>query len=301
MSDSLVRIMQGYVTIALDQQKYVTMAVHLAKSIRYFDPTRPVCLIHDGRLQLGEQERKVFDDLVLLPPSPEYIGCANKLRIYDYVPYEESMYIDADCLLVRRDVDRHWRRASERGYFGITGEKRTTGIWNKTDIGQVCANLGIPYVVQMNSGAFYFKKGASAQAFFEKLLWLYTNHRNDISSIHQGRVGQYADEPLIGAAMGSLGVDPIDGAPEDGAWMVSTWRARKCRLNPAHEESYLEKPANFFFGIPLLPRNLVPHQPTFFHFIGLKPRHLYQTAVEFFNRAFSEGVSRTGRMPGIRS
>ncbi|MTJ83675.1 MAG: hypothetical protein F8N37_22030 [Telmatospirillum sp.] len=280
--------MQGYVTVALDKQKYVDMAVNLARSIRYFDPGRPVCLIYNEKVSLPQGDDAVFTDKVLLPADPDYVGCTNKIRLYDVSPYDESMYIDADCLLAKADIDRHWRAAS-KSYFGMTGDKCTSGVWNDMSIEKTCRDFNIPYVVRMNSGVFYFRKCPESKAFFDRLDVLYRNHRDDLSNIHQGRAGQYADEPLFGTAMGEFRIDPVDGGPSEGSWMVTTWRARRCRMDPAAGVSYLEKPSRFFIRAPLFPHGWVKHSPTIFHFIGLKPESVYAGASHFFKDALRAG------------
>ncbi len=265
--------MQGYITIALGPQKYVDMAVNLAKSIRFFDPTRPICLIHDAHVILSDADRGVFDDLRLLTADPAYVGVANKIRIYDVSPYDETMYIDADCLLGRGDIDRHWQKAAKH-YFTMTGEKAVSGTWNDLDIANICQNFSIPYVVRMNSGVLYFKKSTETAAFFAKVNWLYHNHRTTISNIHQSRTNQYADEPLFGVAMGMFGLSPVEGSAAEGSWMVTTWRARRCRVDLATGEWSLEKPKGYWFGIPLpiLARGWIKHTPTIYHFIKAEAR-----------------------------
>jgi len=285
--------MQGYITVALGMQKYVDMAVNLARSIRHYDPIRPICLIHDGRVSLSAAAREAFDDFVALPEDPEYVGVANKLRLFDATPYDETMYIDADCLLVRDDIDRHWRAAAPT-FFTMTGERATAGRWNDLDIAATCREFSIPYLVRMNSGVLYFKKNTEAATFFAKVNWLYRCHRDRLSNIHQGRARQYADEPLFGIAMGMFGLAPVESGPSAGSWMVTTWRARRCNIDPTTGTASMEKPTGFWFGLPLpfLARGWVRHTPTIYHFIGLKPRSDYTRAAAYFAQAVAAGRGR---------
>jgi hypothetical protein len=278
--------MQGYITIAMDRERYVDMALNLARSLKYFDPKRPRCLVYNNKVTLPPETASLFDHVVNLADMPDYIGCMNKLRLYEATPFEETMYIDADCLLVKPDIDRHWAALSQN-YFGMTGEKRTTGTWNNLDFEKVCKALSIPYVVQMNSGVFYFQKGPEAQRFFDRLHELYRDHRDLLSNIHQGRAGQYADEPFLGAAMGEFRIDPLGGTAEEGSLMVTTWRARNCSFDPARGASRIDKPSRYWFGIGQLPRSWVVHSPTIAHFIGLKPQKVYEETSRFFNRALA--------------
>ncbi len=275
---------QGYITVALDRQRYVDMAVNFAKSVKFFDKTRRTCLVFNDRVEITPTVRSVFDDIVQLPVDEEYVGCMNKVRIYDVAPYDENMYVDADCLLVKNDIDRHWARCAGR-YFTMTGEKATSGQWNNLVIAEACEALGLPYIVRMNSGVFYFTKSPETKAFFDRVDWFYRHERNRLSNIHQNRVGQYADEPFFGAAMGALRLEPVDGGPSEGSWMVTTWRARRCHFDPLSNTSYLEKPSRLVFGLPLVPYGWVKHSPTIAHFIGLKPALAYSNAVASFDRA----------------
>lgn len=278
--------MQGYITLALDRERYVDMALNLARSLKYFDPGRPRCLVYNDKVRLPPEAASLFDHAVTLADQAGYIGCMNKLRLYDVTPFDETMYIDADCLLVKPDIDRHWNALSEN-YFGITGEKRTTGVWNNLEFEKVCKALSIPYVVQMNSGVFYFQKGDNSKRFFDRLHELFRDHRDLLSNIHQGRAGQYADEPFLGAAMGEFHLDPLGGTAKDGSLMVTTWRARNCHFDPAKGASRIDKPSSYWFGFPLLPRGWVEHSPTIAHFIALKPQKTYEETARFFSQALA--------------
>lgn len=272
---------QGYLTVALDFDRYVDMAVNLAFSIRHFDKSRPICLVHNDKVQISEATRKVFTHFVCLKPREGYLGCMNKILLDEVSPFGETMYVDADCLLVKDDIDRHWRQMANQ-YFSMTGDKRTSGHWNSLDIGAVRKKFSIPHVIQMNSGVFYFRKGAETTRFFDRLRELFRDYRDMLSNIHQSRAGQYADEPFFGVAMAEFGLDPLDGVPGSGSLMVTTWRARNCAFDPARRLSRIDKPKSFWFGIRHLPRSWVHHSPTIAHFIALKPRRVYEDTARYF-------------------
>lgn len=282
--------MQGYLTVALDQDKYVDMAVNLARSLRHFDNKRPICLVYNDNVSLGADARSAFTHFVNLPSRDGYLGCMNKIRLDGASPFDETMYIDSDCLLVKGDIDRHWNQMSQ-GFFSMTGDKRRTGHWNKLDIAKACEMFSITYVVQMNSGVFYFKKGDETSRFFNRLRDLYDKHRDFLSNIHQGRKGQYADEPFFGIAMGEFKIAPLAGTPEEGSLMVTTWRAKNCDFRPEKEFSRIDKPASYWFGTGLLPKRWVTHSPTIAHFIGLKPKELYERTADYFRKASEKRTS----------
>ena len=283
--------MEGYVTLALDRQKYLDMAVNLARSVHYFDKTRPICLLHNSGVTVSEEAAACFDVVREMPDQEGYLGCANKLRVFEHSPFEKSMYIDADCMMVLDDIGRHWRRCA--GYFSMTGDKKTAGRWYGLDIAEICAKFGAPYVVEMNSGVFAFDKSAAAARFFDHLHALFADHREALSSIHQGRAGQYADEPLFGTAMGQFNLEPVDGPPGEGSWMVSTWRARNCLFDPARNISRIDKPRGYYWNCPILPKGWVRHSPTIAHFIGLRPERPYRRLAEFFRSGAASRLAST--------
>lgn len=285
--------MQGYLTVALDFDRYADMAVNLACSIRHFDKVRPICLVHNTKVTLSETAKNVFTHFICLEPREGYLGCMNKIRLDEVSPFDETMYIDADCLLVKSDIDWHWGRMSEN-YFSMTGEKRYAGRWNNLDIDKVRQIFSISHIIQMNSGVFYFRKGPDATCFFSRLRELYHNHKDLLSNIHQGRSGQYADEPFFGVAMGEFGIDPLGVVPNHGSLMVTTWRARNCIFRPEQEISRIDKPRTYWFGIRHLPRHWVRHSPTIAHFIGLKPRAVYEKTADYFREQFHSSVIRGG-------
>jgi hypothetical protein len=278
--------MQGYLTVALDFDRYLDMAINLAYSIRHFDKERPICLVHNDKVQLSDTAKKLFTHFVCLEPREGYLGCMNKILLDEVSPFDETMYIDADCLLVKPDIDRHWRQMAG-SYFSMTGEKRQTGRWNNLDIDKVRQMFSIPHVVQMNSGVFYFRKGNETTRFFSRLRELFQDHRDLLSNIHQSRAGQYADEPFFGVAMSEFGIDPLGGTPDQGSLMVTTWHARNCMFQPEQAFSRIDKPRTYWFGIRHLPRHWVRHSPTIAHFIGLKPRSVYERTAGYFRERFT--------------
>jgi len=266
---------EGYVTLATGAQRYFDMAAMFALSARVNDPGRAVCLVTDESSTVPEYADLIFDVVVKMKSSPLHVGCANKIRLHQVAPFQRNMYVDADCLLVKREIDGIWKKARGTS-FTMTGDKRTSGKWNQLDIAWACNRFEVPYVVQMNSGVFYWERGDASRDFFAHVERLFDHHRDEISNIHQGRAGQYADEPLFGLAMGKFGIAPFEEPRSGGSWMVTTWRARGCRFDVFSGESFLRKPASFRLFGRLWPDRWVEHSPIVAHFIGLKPRRLYR-------------------------
>lgn len=265
--------MQGYLTLATGSRLYVEIALNLALSLKLNDSSRPICLVTDRATHLPETHRRHFDDVVFIGPRDGFHGCLNKLRVHECSPYGETMFVDSDCVLVKNDMDRHWGRFASPG-FNIAGSVVTTGNWYGFDIAEVIGKLGIPYMVRMNSGVFYFRAGAATTLFFDTALRLVDEHKELLGSFHRNKL-QLADEPFIGAALGTLGVTPIAYNPADGSIMVTTVGCSGASFDPIARHSALMKHADFRLLGRFFPRRRVAHSPSFAHFVKLKPKAEY--------------------------
>ena len=245
---------QGYITIATGAQRYVDMAVVLGLSLRTFDPKRAVCLLHDDQVTLPPYVNRIFDKTISLVPDERYLGCMNKIRLYEYSPFNQTMFVDADCVLMKTQVDSYWSHCAGMG-FTLPGSCRSTGYWGEIDLESTCKRFGCPYIVVMNSGTLYFEKGPVGEQVFKEANRLYFDHRHELSRFHRNQIGQYNDEPFFGVAMGRLGLEPIGIDERVGSWMVTTWRARRCAFDIDAGICRMEKPSGSGGGRrPGLPR-----------------------------------------------
>lgn len=91
---------RGYLTMAVGSQHYLEMAVDMALSLR--SHTRlPVAIAVDRHLEKVTDERykRVFNAVV--PVSPRFLnGRALKYGCADASPFEETTFVDADCIVL---------------------------------------------------------------------------------------------------------------------------------------------------------------------------------------------------------
>ncbi|MEL7190769.1 MAG: hypothetical protein AAGK17_14550 [Pseudomonadota bacterium] len=85
----------GLITMAYGRQKYVDQAVSLAQSVKRHVPHLPICLVTDRAEPVAP-----FDEQVRMESFAE-AGTVLKTRIYEYSPYDETLFIDSDCLVTR--------------------------------------------------------------------------------------------------------------------------------------------------------------------------------------------------------
>ena len=280
---------EGYLVIATGSQDYLDMAANLAASIRIMDPGRRICLLHDEAFLPSRETAKLFDDLVILHSDPLFPGYMNKLRLYDFSPYQEAMVVDADCLMVKNDIQRYWDWA-RRSFFTMTGGRSTTGSWKGLDVAPLLEKEGIPYLIRMNSGVFYFRMDAQAEEFFSGLKEFYVRRRDHIEpGLHRGLPAQ-TDEIYFGLYLGLCGMDMGAGGQfEKNSWMVSTWRAFGMRFHPDNNVAVIRKPRHSIAGIPNPLTGWDKLSPTFAHFIGLRPKRLYRRLSRDFRARALDG------------
>ena len=245
------------------------------------DGSRRICLVHDQNAVLDAADAAFFDDYAVLKDDPLYPGFMNKIRVYGTSPYKRTMFIDADCLMIKRDIGTYWNAARSH-VFAITGTRRVQGEWKGSDIRQLLIQEGAPYLVQMNSGVFCFDNSPQAAKFFSGLNDFYLRRKDHLCvGLHRGKRAQ-TDEIYIGLWMGLNGLDSYGSNVGENSWMVSTWRAFWMQLNPAAGTAVLRKPRRSVGGIPNPIGGWDRLSPTLVHFVGLKPQSAYARTAAYF-------------------
>lgn len=265
--------MQGYIALATGSPFYLEMAMNLILSLKLNDPTRPVCLITDSTMQIPDAYRPFIDKIAYLDPKPGFYGCLNKLRINTVSPFEENLFVDSDCILLKNDMDRHWAAFQGPG-FRTAGGKVTAGKWYGFDIAEVIKKIGIDYMVRLNSGVFYFHQDAEADHFFATTLALVDEHKELLGSFHRNKL-QLADEPFIGAAMGKLNLAMAKLSSAEGSIQVTTIHSSNMHFDPFTRTSKMLRHDDFRLLGRFFPRKHVQHSPSFAHFVKLKPKTIY--------------------------
>ena len=283
---------QGYLALATGPRKYFELAMNLAASIKAVDPSRRVCLVHDRIAEIPADAHALFDDLAMLKDDPAYRPILNKLRLFDVSPYQQSMFVDADCLLIRHNVSEYWCSCASES-FAITGQVLTDGVWKGNPVKGLLETYQVPYVVMMNSGVFYFDKSEQAAAFFAELNGFYRMHSETLVALDGP--WRHEDELFFGVVMGRVGLLPKLHADRHGnTIMATTWRAPICLADPSSGRSVLIKPTGFLFDVSVLPRGFRRLSPTFMHFVGLKPKRLYRRLSSRLRRAALQVASHSG-------
>ena len=279
----MVRDLEGYLVLALGSSVYIEMAANLAASINVMDPKRPICLVHDDSIALAPGTSDLFDDFAVLTRDPTFPGVMNKLHVFDFSPYADTMFIDADCLMVKANIDRYWAVARDN-FFSITGVRRTSGAWKGLDLASLLKQEHVPYVIQMNNGVFTFNRSTQPQLFLDGMKSYYMDRRTIIDSLLLSNEKRHSAELYMGLWMAKSGLDAMRGGGRFGSdsWMVSTWRAFGIHIDPSRSISIIRKPRRSVFEVPCPILGWDKLSPTIAHFIGLKPKRLYRRLSEQF-------------------
>lgn len=106
---------RGFVTIATGKNCYYILARNLLASYRFHNPNSlPFAIICDRE----NEYTKGFDDVVIMDsPAFSYL---DKLRLPELAPYDETIFIDADCLVLR-DLGGLWNIVANSPDYGIYG------------------------------------------------------------------------------------------------------------------------------------------------------------------------------------
>ncbi|MGF7078016.1 hypothetical protein [Mucilaginibacter sp. UYCu711] len=193
--------MLGIITIAAGDKRYIDMANLLALSLIKNNPDIPRAVISDA----PEEKFTGFFD-TYIPYEPSYgKGLSQKLFLDQYTPFKETIFIDADCLVIKplkKLID-----LCQPNSFAVLGDELlSTGEWYM-DIAKMCTQFNIRSVPLFNGGLYYFKKNSVTKSIYNSAREMSTNYtqlgfKKMNTSINE--------EPLISVAMAMHGVGLVN-------------------------------------------------------------------------------------------
>ena len=251
---------QGYQIIATGHQKYLDMAMNCARSLKLFDPGRPIQLVTD--LTVSQSSIDIYDFITPYQHSEYSGGPLVKLEMFDYAIFDETIFVDADCLMLNQGVDSYFKELSLYHSVACPGDWRSSGRWYGMDISEICSRASVDRVLKINSGAVFFKKDKTAKKFFSKAKKLYAMHGNMSGNMHKNTLTP-GDEIYFSIAFEKCKLPSIPVRNERGSsLMISTLGS-----------------SNFTTDIPDGPTTFVKgkkHAPVLIHFIDLEPKDIYK-------------------------
>ena len=196
---------KGFVTIATGNDRYYRMARNLLRSYRQnCNNPVPFAVIADRENEYTEE----FDDVVILDkPTHTWM---DKLRLLDCCPYDENLFIDADCL-VYRDINFLWdlyRDADDFSCFGKALPLEDKSGWFTN---QAAAFYPIKFCTHLHGMLYFVRKSQTLIRMKTLCNDIIENYGN---VTFKGFNDQLADEPVYALAMAVLDLRPVDRKPE---------------------------------------------------------------------------------------
>lgn len=198
--------------MAYGRQKYVDQAVALARSVKLHVPHLPICLVTDR-----EESITPFDEQVRMESFAE-AGTVLKTRIYEYSPFEETLFIDSDCLVTRDfsqslDAIRAWDFSPVVNTYLKAGD---ADLWLE-DVGAALAKVGGACFPKFNGGVYFFRKSETAAKVFAEAEEI--RHRQNELGILDFDAAGPGEETLIGLALAKMGLTDLY---DDGGKLMRT-------------------------------------------------------------------------------
>lgn len=199
---------RGFITVASGSEEYYRLARNLLHSYHHFckDPV-PFAVLTDEVNQWTSE----FDDVILFRngATNSYL---DKLSLGAYLPYDETIFIDADCLAFG-DLNRlfdDFRDADDFSCFGrVLPLEDKTGWFEYENLGDLKEKVS--YVVGLHGGIYYMRKGETCDRVFRDAKAFvpdYPKYR------FKGKFATPGDEPLVALSMAVNGCRPIPFVPE---------------------------------------------------------------------------------------
>ena len=198
---------RGFITLAVGRESYYELAYNLLRSYRATNSSDfPWAIVCDRENDWTAE----FDDVILL----ENATCSymDKLKLFGMTPYEQTIFIDADCLIYH-NIDCLWERMEQ--VEGVAGFGKALPIESR-DGWFLIHDIGpwkelVSFIPQMHGGICFIQKGARLDLildYAEQIEAHYTEYKFKYFE-------KPADEPILALAMAAAGSKPVENLPGD--------------------------------------------------------------------------------------
>ena len=201
---------RGVLTLAYGERRFVEQARSLAHSLELHAPGLPRALVTDS------EDPELRELYTIIPYRPAFgSGVRQKLYLDLYSPYEETLFIDSDCLVLG-NLESFWQ-AFAGHVFSVPGfrylEKGSADPY--LDVDHVLETLHLTRLPKFNGGVYYFTRSAEATRFFEVARKL-PDEWNSLN-FREFRNNGPADEAIYSVAMAMQDCTPVFMNP-GGMW-----------------------------------------------------------------------------------
>lgn len=196
---------QGFLTIATGHPRYYQMARNLLRSYRQnAGKSMRFAVIADRENEYTAE----FDDVVILPHASN--SWADKLELLKHCPYDENIFLDADCL-VYQDINFFWDLFSDTGDFSCFGKALPLGSQGGWFTDQASEVYPIHFLTHLHGMLYFIRRGETVDRMYELC-------QDIVKQYHKIHFKYFndclADEPVFALAMAVLDLKPVERVPE---------------------------------------------------------------------------------------
>jgi hypothetical protein len=198
--------MLGIITIALGEKRYIEMSKMLALSLLHTNPNIKRAIVSDA----GEAEFTGLYDYYIPCDARFGSGLNQKLYVDKYSPFEETLFVDSDCLVFDQLDDMI--DLCRRHVFVVFGGQINSGEWYM-DVSGMCKKFNLKSIPLFNGGTYYFNNLSLATKIYDEARKLKKDY---LALGFKEFRGSINEEPLIAVAMAINGVEAVE---DDGIGM----------------------------------------------------------------------------------
>lgn len=192
----------GILIIAQGKERYINMSRQIALSLILSNPHIPRTLVTD----CTASDLKNYYDTIIPIDETLGVGYVQKLHMHKYSPYQKTMFIDVDCLVIQ-NIDWLFQRFNHHP-VSVIGKKITSGSLLGTTLEKLNAAIGITYLPVFNGGVYYFEKGPISDHVFDDANRIFKERYDELNLWKFSN--QPGDEPVMSIAMALHNMQPID-------------------------------------------------------------------------------------------
>src|ERR1700735_3143936 len=186
---------RGVITLAYGPPRFVEQPRSLAHSLQVHAPHLPRTLVTDSH---EPSIRKLFTEVIAYR-SEFGPGVRQKVFLDHYSPYDETLFIDSDCLVLG-NLDSFWAAFAGQS-FGVPGYRylKRGEVDPYIDVEHALNTLNVLQLPKFNGGTYYFTRSPETTEFFNtarKFLDNFSSFR-----LSEFRRNGPADEAIYSLAM----------------------------------------------------------------------------------------------------
>lgn len=194
--------MKGFVTLATGDERYFELAANLLQSYCYFTKKKyPFAIIADKE----NKYTQMFDKVVLIQEAEG--SYMDKIRLLNTCPFEENIFIDADCLAYK-DLNEYWECFQDADDFSCFGSvlplDSKDGLFKQEDVAEY--KNKIKFVTHLHGVIYYIRKSKLCEELLTTCFDIIKNYDHYYFEYFE----KPADESVFALAMALHNCRPVE-------------------------------------------------------------------------------------------